>query len=197
MFFQTPSEQLTMLNSQLGQKEAKYFPKRPGSGISQPNAGTGYANGGSHPQVTTKQLQLERQNVELQSVNQELERRLQAVQESFKQTRAHHDQEIHVQRQNADKMEVVARENTALAQQYLNQVQEKTSNIEQLTHHSTALQQSAIQLQSQLQAKDQQLQMYLQDAQRAAQGNPVLQEAHVGRVILYFSLKLERILQQV
>ena len=34
---QTPSEQLTHLNQQLGQKEGKFFPKRPGSQASQSN----------------------------------------------------------------------------------------------------------------------------------------------------------------
>ena len=91
-------------------------------------------------------------------------------------------------------MEIAARENTTLAQQYLQQLQEKTKNVEQLTQHSTQLQQSAIQLQSQLQAKDQQLQMYLQDAQRAAQGNPVLHEAHVGRVLRMKVVELEEAL---
>ena len=103
--FQTPSEQLNALNHQLLQKENAKYPK---SQLSQPN---GFANGispggGAVPSagVTTKQLQMERQLVEQQSVNQELERRLQAVQESFKQARAHHDQEVQVQRQNADKV---------------------------------------------------------------------------------------------
>merc|ERR1739838_323479 len=51
-----------------------------------------------------------------------------------------------------------------------------------------------MQLQAQLQAKDQQLQMYLQDAQRAAEGNPVLHEAHVGRVLRMKVVELEEAL---
>lgn len=43
--------------------------------------------------VTTKQLALERQVVELGSVNQELDRRLKGVQENFRQAREHHDQD--------------------------------------------------------------------------------------------------------
>lgn len=102
--FQTPSEQLNALNHQLLQKENSKYPK---SQLSQPNGfGNGIPASGAMPSagVTTKQLQMERQLVEQQSVNQELERRLQAVQESFKQARAHHDQEVQVQRQNADKV---------------------------------------------------------------------------------------------
>ena len=127
-------------------------------------------------------------------MNQELERRLQAVTENFRQARSHHEQEIQVQKSNADKLEIQARESTALSQQYVSQIQEKTKNVEQLTQHATQLQQSAMQLQAQLQAKDQQLQMYLQEAERAAAGNPVLHEAHVGRVLRMKVVELEEAL---
>ena len=99
--------------------------------------------------------------------------------------------ELQVQRQNYDRLEVSARENTALAQQYMNQVAELRSNIEQLTQHSTQMQQTVIQAQTQLQAKDKQLQMYLQEAQRQAQGNPVLNEAHMGRILRMKVVELE------
>ena len=158
-----------------------------GGGVSQQRDSAGY----NLSSVTSKQLALERQVVELNSLNQELERRLKGVQENFRQAREHHDQELQVQRQNYDRLEVSARENTALAQQYLNQVQELRGNIEQLTTHSTTLQQSVMQVQTQLQAKDKQLQMYLQEAQRHAQGNPVLNEAHMGRILRMKVVELE------
>lgn len=73
----------------------------------------------------------------------------------------------------------------------MNQVAELRSNIEQLTQHSTQIQQTVIQAQTQLQAKDKQLQMYLQEAQRQAQGNPVLNEAHMGRILRMKVVELE------
>ena len=124
-------------------------------------------------------------------MNQELERRFKGVQENFRQAREHHDQELQVQRQNYDRLEVSARENTALAQQYMGQVQESRGSIEQLSAHSTNLQQTMIQIQGQLQAKDKQLQMYLQEAQRQAQGHPVLNEAHMGRILRMKVVELE------
>ena len=172
------NEQINQLNNQIAQKESH----KPNNGFQ------------SSHQLTSQHIKMERQNVELQAMVQELERRLQAVTENFRQARSHHEREIQVQKSNSDKLEIQARESGTLAQQYQQQAQEKTGNVEQLTQHATQLQQSAMQLQAQLQAKDQQLQMYLQDAQRAAQGNPVLHEAHVGRVLRMKVVELEEAL---
>ena len=56
---------------------------------------------------------------------QELERRLQAVTENFRQARSHHEREIQVQKSNSDKLEIQARESGTLAQQYSNKHKKK------------------------------------------------------------------------
>ena len=152
---------MALLSQQVNQKEGKYFKGRPPSQTSHsqingfvPPSGPEQNGNYQLSNVTTKQLAIEREVVELNSLNQELERRLKGVQENFRQARDHHDQELQVQRQNYDRVEVSARENAALAQQYMAQVQELRANVEQLNNHSTNLQQGVIQVQGQLQAKD-------------------------------------------
>jgi len=177
-----------MLNQQVSQKEGGKYPKRAPSIANQKNGSTGdYQLSG----LTSKQLSLERQVVELNSLNQELERRLQGVTENFKQARSHHEQEIAQQRASSQAIELQASEHTALAQQYHAQLSEMRNNMEHVGKNSTALQQSVIEMQTHLQAKDKQLQQYLQEAQRAAQGNPVLNEAHMGRMLRMKVVELE------
>ncbi|CAG5090077.1 Oidioi.mRNA.OKI2018_I69.PAR.g12454.t1.cds [Oikopleura dioica] len=182
----TPSEHLAMLNQQVSQKEGKYPKRAPSVSGNQKNGGDYQLSG-----VTSKQLSLERQVVELNSLNQELERRLQGVTENFRQARSHHEQELAQQRASSQAIELQASEHTALAQQYHAQLTEMRGSMEQLSKNSTTLQQNVIEMQTHLQAKDKQLQQYLQEAQRAAQGNPVLNEAHMGRMLRMKVVELE------
>ena len=139
-----------MLNQQVSQKEgAKSYSKRAPSIANQKNGSGDYQLSG----VTSKQLSLERQVVELNSLNQELERRLQGVTENFRQARTHHEQEIAQQRASSQQIELQASEHTALAQQYHAQLTEMRTSMEQLSKNSTTLQQNVIEMQTHLQAQ--------------------------------------------
>ncbi|CAG5101503.1 Oidioi.mRNA.OKI2018_I69.YSR.g17153.t1.cds [Oikopleura dioica] len=108
-----------MLNQQVSQKEGKYPKRAPSVSGNQKNGGDYQLSG-----VTSKQLSLERQVVELNSLNQELERRLQGASENFRQARSHHEQELAQQRASSQAIELQASEHTALAQQYHAQLTE-------------------------------------------------------------------------